>query len=195
MDTETKTKSEVFSREISYIQDERIRASAKTMVELLPDYFFHEAASSTGKYHPKFSQGEGGLVRHVKVAVKFAQELFNIYKFDNETRDLITFALIIHDGLKRGVDEERYTRFDHPLLIGEYLKTNKDKLELSEEQIDRIVKMDASHMGKWNTNDYNPGIVLPLPSSVEEKFVHMCDYLSSKKFINVEFDEADNILE
>ncbi len=192
---DTKISSDIFAVELNYIEDEKIRRSAKKMVELLPDYYFHEPASSTGKYHPAFSSGEGGLVRHVKVAVRFAVELFNIYKFDQETKDLIVFALIIHDGLKKGLSEERYTRFDHPILIANYLKEQRDKLELTDEQIERIAKMDASHMGKWNTNTYNPDIILPLPKSVEEKFVHMCDYLSSKKFINVNFDEHDNILE
>ncbi len=193
MDTETK--STVFQVELNYIKDENIRKSAEVMVNLLPDYFFHEETSSTGKYHPAFGKGDGGLVRHVKVAVRFAYELFNIYKFDDETKDLILFALIIHDGLKRGLNEERYSRFDHPLIIGKYLQDNRDKLFLTDEQADRIVKMDASHMGKWNTNSYNPGVILPLPKTVEEKFVHLCDYLSSKKFIDVRFDENNNILE
>lgn len=195
MNMDTKTKSDVFAVELAYIEDEKIRNSARTMVELLPDYYFHEPASSTGKYHPSFSLGEGGLVRHVKVAVRFAHELFNIYKFDSETRDLIIFALIIHDGIKKGFDGKEMMAFDHPLLIGQYLRENRDKLELTDEQLDRIIKMDASHMGRWNTNKYNPGVVLPLPKTVEEKFVHLCDYLSAKKFNNVAFDSDDNILE
>ncbi len=192
---DTKTKSDTFATELNYIENENIRSSARTMVELLPDYYFHEPASSTGKYHPKFSLGEGGLVRHVKVAVRYAVELFNIYKFDSETKDLIIFALIIHDGLKKGKVEERYTKFDHPLLIANYIRECKDKLTLTDEQIERIAKMDASHMGRWNTNVYEPNIILPLPQTVEEKFVHMCDYLSSRKFNNVSFSSDDNILE
>ncbi|HBA37257.1 MAG TPA: hypothetical protein DCY94_00910 [Firmicutes bacterium] len=192
---QTLTKSEVFARELDYIKDEKIKASARRVVDLLPDYYFHEPASSTGKYHPKFSLGEGGLIRHVKVAVRIAQELFTIYKFDDETKDLITFALIIHDGIKKGLDGKEMMAFDHPILIGKFLKDHKNELELSDEQLERIVKMDASHMGKWNTNSYNPGVVLPLPKSVEEKFVHMCDYISSRKFINVSFDDDDNIVE
>lgn len=187
-------KKEVFKTELNNIKDEKIRKSCETMICLLPDYFFKEEASSTGKYHPKFATGEGGLVRHVKVAVRIATELFGIYKFDDETKDLIVFALLIHDGLKKGLEESRYTKFDHPLLIGKYLQENKDKLELTDEQVDRIVKMDASHMGKWNTNEYSPGIILPLPKTVEEKFVHMCDFLSSKKFMHINFDENDDIL-
>ena len=41
-------------------------------------------------------------------------------------------------------------------------------------------------MGKFNTNNYSD-IVLPIPNTVTEKFVHMCDFLSSKKFLNVNF--------
>lgn len=188
-------KREVFKNELKHIEDIRIRESAAIIIDMLPDYFFKEAASSTGKYHPAFSQGDAGLVRHVKVAVHYALELFNIYKFDTETKDLIIFALLVHDGLKRGVNEERYTRFDHPLLIGEFIRENKGALRLTDEEIERIVKMDASHMGKWNTASYAPGVVLPLPKTVEEKFVHMCDFLSSKKFIDVKFDQENNILE
>lgn len=190
-----KTKSAVFATEIDYIEDPKIRKSLETMVELLPDYYYHEPASSTGKYHPRFSLGEGGLIRHVKVAVHIAHELFNIYKFDSETRDLIIFALVIHDGIKKGKNGKEMMAFDHPLLIGELLKENADKLELSDTQIEKIRAMDASHMGKWNTNKYNPDIILPIPKTVEEKFVHLCDYLASRKFLDVKFDDDDNILE
>jgi len=188
-------KSELFEKELKYIKDEKIRSSAKIMLDLLPNYFFEIEASSTGKYHPEFTLGKRGLVRHVKAAVKIAQELFVIYKFDDETKDLILFALLIHDGLKKGLNEGKYTVHDHPILIGNYVRENKDKLSLTDEQIERVVGMDASHMGKWNTNQYVPEVILPLPRTVEEKFVHLCDYMASRKFLDIHFDEYDNILE
>lgn len=188
-------KDKIFEKELQFIVDENIRYSAREMINLLPDYFFEIEASSTGKYHPEFTLGKRGLVRHVKVAVKFAIELFNIYKFDQKTKDLIIFALLIHDGLKKGKEESRYTKFNHSVLIGEYLRENKDKLKISNEDLERVIKMDASHMGKWNTSEYEPGVVLPIPQTVEEKFVHMCDYLASRKCINVRFDNENNILE
>ena len=187
-------KKEVFNAELNYIKNEKIRNSAETMVSLLPDYFFVEPASSTGKYHPMYATGKAGLVRHTKAAVRIAIELFGIYKLDDETKDLIVFSLILHDGLKKNIEEERYTRFDHPLLIANYIKDNKDKLELTDEQIERVSKMISSHMGKWNTNEYNPGIVLPVPKTMEEKFVHMCDYLASRKSIELRFDENNNVI-
>ncbi len=188
-------KREIFKRELEYIKDKSIRNSAEEMLELLPDYFFTVEAASTGKYHPKYATGEGGLVRHTKSAVRIAVELFGIYKFDDETKDLIVMALILHDGLKKGLDEAKYTKFNHPVLIANYIRENKNRLTLTEEQIERVARMEASHMGKWNTNEYEPGVILPIPVTVEEKFVHMCDYISSRKFLNVEFDSDNNILE
>ena len=66
---------EVFNKELGYIKDERIRNSLKTMLNLLPEYFYQIPASSTGKYHPEFTLGDGGLVRHVRAAVRIAYEL------------------------------------------------------------------------------------------------------------------------
>lgn len=188
-------KDKIFEVELGYIKDEKIKTSTRTMLNLLPDYFYEVEASSTGKYHPAFTLGKMGLVRHVKVAVRIAYELFNIYKFDDHLKDLIIMAILIHDGLKKGLQEEKYTRFDHPVLIANYLKENADKLELTSEEVELVANMDASHMGKWNTSDYAPGIVLPLPKTPEEKFVHMCDYLASRKVLNINFDENNNILE
>ena len=53
--------------------------------------------------------------------------------------------------------------------------------------------MIESHMGEWNTNSYS-NVVLPLPITKHQKFVHMCDYLASRKFINVKF-ENNNIID
>lgn len=50
--------------------------------------------------------------------------------------------------------------------------------------------MIASHMGEWNTSDYSD-ITLPLPSNKYERFVHMCDYLSAKKFLDVKFEQNE----
>ena len=63
-------------------------------------------------------------------------------------------------------------------------------LSLNDDEIDLITRVIASHMGIWN-RDYNGNEVLPIPKDKYQRFVHMCDYLSSKKFINVKFDGMD----
>ena len=74
-----------FDREYKYIKDDKIREDLKYLVSNLPDYFFELEASSTGKYHPKFASGKGGLVRHTKVAIRIAYELMENPALNNFT--------------------------------------------------------------------------------------------------------------
>jgi len=186
-------KIEVFKKEIEYIKNNDIKESLIFMINILPDYFFEIPASSTGKYHPAFAASDHGLVKHTKVAVRIAYELLNnpsLNKFTNREKDLIIMALILHDGLKSGLIKEKYTRTDHPLLVVDLLKENKSNLKLNEEELEDLCNMISSHMGPWN-KDYDGNEVLPIPKSAKERFVHMCDYLSSKKFLEVEFDDIN----
>lgn len=188
-------KSEIFNKEISYIKDISHKESIKVLINLLPDYFFEIPASSTGKYHPEFASGEGGLVRHTKVAVNMAKTLFDnnsIFTFSDNEKDLIIMALIMHDGLKEGLEKEEYTRFDHPLLVSKFIKDNNNLAKLNEKDLELMTSMIESHMGEWNTSNYS-NVVLPLPKTKHQKFVHMCDFLASRKFINVKFEGNDII--
>lgn len=186
-------KIDYFNKEYSYIKDARKREDLKYLVSELPDYFFEIPASSTGKYHPEFASTKNGLVKHTKVAVRIAKELLDnpgLNNFKDNEKDIIIMALVLHDGLKKGINEEKYTRVDHPLLSAEFVKKHKDKLSLTSEELDLITRVISSHMGIWN-KDFNDNEVLPIPKDKYERFVHMCDYLSSKKFINTEFNDTD----
>jgi len=187
-------KQEVFKKELDYIVNNDIKESLSIMINHIPDYFFTIPASSTGKYHPSYATGDGGLVRHTKSAVRMAVELFGIYKFSQETKDLIIFSLVLHDSVKKGIEEEKYTRFDHPLVAVDFIKEHSKELKLTKEQLDLVSDCISSHMGRFNTSEYSD-IILPLPKSVEQKFVHMCDYLASRKVIDIHFDKNNNIVE
>ena len=52
----------------------------------------------------------------------------------------------------------------------------------------------VSHMGEWNQNRKGD-IVMPKPTSKEQQFVHMCDYIVSRNFMNIEYDKSENIIE
>lgn len=192
-------KIEVFKTEINYVKDEARRKDLKTLIKLLPDYFFEIPASSTGKYHPDFATGDGGLVRHTKVAVRIAYELLNNHtvgaKFTDQDKDLIIMALVLHDGVKSGMEHSKYTKFDHPLLVSKLIMENKDKLSLEVDDIRKMCSMIESHMGEWTFDSYNQREVLPKPRTAEQRFVHMCDFLASRKFLSVKFDEENNIVE
>lgn len=188
------SKLEVFEKELNYIKKDEFKNNAKKLLEMLPDYFYEIPASSTGKYHPKYALGIGGLVRHTKVAVKIANELLNLESigkdYSEDEKDLIIISLLIHDGLKSGLTHEKYTRFDHPLLISKFVITNKDKLTFSDEEINYICSNVETHMGQWNI-DYNGNEILEKPTSKSQIFVHMCDYLASRKFLEVPFNNND----
>lgn len=186
-------KIEYFNKEYSYIKDNKKREDVKYLVNKLPDYFFEIPASSTGKYHPSFASSENGLVKHTKVAVRIAKELLDnpgLNNFKDNEKDIIIMAIILHDGCKSGIVKENYTRFDHPLIVSHLIKENRSSLSLNDEEMDLLIRVISSHMGIWN-KDYNGNEILPIPKDKYQRFVHMCDYLSSKKFLDVKFDGID----
>ena len=184
-------KIKYFTKEISYIKDESKRRDIEVLINLLPDYFFTISASSSGKYHPKFANTNNGLVKHVKVAVRIAYDLFEtVNNFSDNDKDLIIMALIMHDGLKKGIVEEEGTRHDHPLLVSKLIMENASNLEMSIDDVRKMCMLIESHMGKWNTSKYSD-IELPVPTSEIQRFVHRCDYLASRNYLNVRFLKLD----
>ena len=176
-------KIEVFTDEINSIENKYIKNITIDILKDLPSYFWEIPASSSGKYHPQYATGNGGLVRHVKAAVKIANSLFEIFEFNQINQDIIISALLLHDGLKCGLNKEKHTVFNHPTLMRDFIlnkyKNNNNSIIIA------IANCVASHMGKWNIKH---NIVLPLPKTERENFVHVCDFLASRKFINIDFE-------
>ena len=191
-------KEELLKKELSYIKDKDIKESLKKLLNMLPEYFYIVPASSSGKYHPKYALGNGGLLRHSKAATRIAYELLGDPaigdKYTDKEKDMLLFAILVHDGLKLGIPEERYTRFDHPILMQKFIYDNKEELSLSEEEAIFIGDAIKTHMGPW-TKDYDGNEVLEAPHTKYQNFVRMCDFLASRKFLEVPFDENNNILE
>ena len=190
-------KVEIFSVEINYIKNADLKESLKLIVDKLPDYFFYEAASSTGKYHPKYALGDGGLLRHSKAATKIGLELLNNpligSKYSPREKDMLLLSLLVHDGLKRCLTEEKYTRVDHPILMANFILDNYQTFKLNLEDAKFISDVIKTHMGPYNT-DFNGNVVLETPKNKYQSFVHMCDYLASRKCLEVPFDENNNII-
>lgn len=168
---------------VNLISSPEIKAFTISIVEKLPDYFFKVPASSTGKFHPKFAEGEGGLVRHTLTAVKVADELLRLEMYEAlaPDRDKILSALILHDGLKHGPSHSQFTVFEHPLLMSDFIKKNSNGEAFAEE----IASLVLTHMGQWTTNKYS-SVVLPKPETKAQKFAHQCDYIASRKFFDIE---------
>jgi hypothetical protein len=186
-------KLKVFEQELEYIVNPDIRKFAEKAVETLPDYFFSIPASSTGKYHPTYSLGEGGLVRHVRAAIRIMVELFRMNMFSyftSDEKDLLIVALLLHDGAKSGIPKQNYSVAEHPLIIADYINNNPDLHGIiSEEYLELMLSGIRSHMGQWNmTYDASKREVLPKPISKFQNMVHLVDYLGSRKCLEMNFD-------
>lgn len=193
MDKESKIQT--FKDELSCIATEEIRNITEAIVGELPDYFFEVAASSTGKYHPDYALGLGGLVRHVKAAFKIGNDLLNLdcYKewFKEKTRDYIRAAILLHDGLKHGLNGGRYTVHEHPIVMAKFIKDyvseHFDEC-VGTDYCDNVCDFVATHMGQW-TKSPRSSVTLPKPYNDAQIFVHACDYLASRKYLEVKFDD------
>ncbi len=186
-------KKEVFNVELDRIKNENVRTSTENILDMLPDYFYEIPASSSGKYHPSFSLGEGGLVRHVKVAMRILEEMFRDEVFgtyDDYTKDLIRMALILHDGFKSGITYCGHTCSEHPVIMSKFILDNKDKLLISDEDTKFVSGLIITHMGPWN-KDKTGNIIMPVPKTREELLVHLCDYIASRNFLNVSFENNE----
>lgn len=189
-------REEIFKIELGYMKNDRIRKSCLAMINVLPEYFFEIEASSTGKYHPSYALGKGGLVRHTKAAVRIAYDLLSDPsigdKYTSDEKDLMLMGLLLHDGVKCGIEKEKYTRFDHPIMMCEVIMDNEENMELEMEEIEFVCDVIKTHMGPWTT-DYSGVEVLEKPKTKYQNFVHMCDYLASRKTLEVPFDDNGNI--
>lgn len=180
------TGSEIFKKEIGAIHNKDLaKAVADFLDERVPKYFYEVAASSTGKYHPWYSLGFAGLVRHTKAAVLIAVDLLSLEQNKHLPADNIIAALILHDTFKHGMTDTGHTEFIHPLIAGFELDIFADDNDVPE--LHDVADLIASHMGQWNVSKYDKS-ELPKPSTEAQKFVHMCDYLASRKYLTVEVE-------
>lgn len=179
-------------------ENEDIKDFCKLLVSELPLYWWEVPASSTGKYHPAYALGDGGLMRHSIAVVRFLNWFFSLEQYQNKftdrERDLLRCAGLVHDGRKSGASDdvkEVFTVFDHPLLMAEAVRKHKEDAAISDKEIELIANAIESHMGQWTTSNKpkDARIVLPKPSNKYQEIVHLADYLASRKPLDMEFDE------
>ena len=187
---------------LNTFETKNIKQFAELCIKTIPDYFWHVPASSTGKYHPVYALGDGGLARHTLALCRIMNHLFDLdwfkQKYNAAERDCLRLAGLMHDTRKSGSQEDfeksKWTTFDHPLraanVVYETYFNNRDSLDIFGGYIEMICKAIESHMGQWNT-DKRSGIELPVPEADYQALLHVCDYLASRKDIDIKFSELD----
>lgn len=174
----------IFEREIGLIKDEKLKEVVRSyMTDCVADWFYEVGASASGKFHPKFSQGIGGLVRHTKAVVMFAEELLKMssYAYMKDIyKDYVIAACIIHDTAKYGLTGEmdKTVYKDHAenaaKLFESWCLTECDYVP-SELMLNAV----KAHMGQWSTNREDK------PFTSIDRCVHMADYMASRSFIDI----------
>lgn len=152
----------------SLIDNQKIRDYTVQELNKAPQYFRVVPASSSGKYHPKYALGKGGLVRHTIAVVKIANDICSLefLRIEPLMRDKILSACFLHDTRKQGMTDadSGHTVKDHAKLASEVIE---------DQEISRMV---LAHMGQWGRNK---------PGNMPQFIVHLADYLGSRKHIEV----------
>lgn len=188
----------VFEEEINWILTEEVKQIVLEVFTRVPPYFYEIPASSTGKYHPRFSLGIGGLVRHTKCAVAICYSLVThpMCEFSQEDKDCCLAALILHDTCKDGLPPKtsKYTVTEHPLLVRELFANHKIFYnEPYSSLCKKILSLIETHMGPWTKDYRSKREVLKRPETELQKFVHMCDYISSRKIWDPLYPNSSSI--
>ena len=181
-----KTLNELLSYEVAQIDDYDIREFVKMTLDNVDPIHRIKPASSTGKYHPKYASGEGGLIRHIKVVVQNVIELIRATPAVESEKDELIAAAILHDMWKypEGRDHE-FTAFDHPALGGQWCKDHG---------FDTIGRLIAAHQGIWTTSRQMPGFENEQPRKFDEWVLHFADLMASRAYLACDFDELGDVV-
>lgn len=180
----------LFEKELALIKDNKLREVVASYLENgTPNYFWTDGASSSGKYHPQFAQGIGGLVRHTKAVVMFAEELLrlNTYAYMREEyKDFVIAACLIHDTAKYGMsDEMDKSEYKNHAENAAKAFVNWSMYEYDFCPSEFLLNAVKAHMGQWSTNADDR------PFTNIDRCVHLADYLASRSFIDIPLITAD----
>ena len=184
----------VFDEVLATFENDDIRKFADKCIDKIDPWFWIAPAASSGRYHPKTSLGDGGLARHTISVIRFLNYILepeSVNKqFTSRERDLMRLAALFHDSKKSGdqadYEKSKFTKFDHPLLAARFIRSLNDG-DLPDEDIEMCASIIETHMGQFNTSSKS-SVVLPKPENKYQILVHICDYVASRRDVEVRTD-------
>ena len=188
-----------FANELSDIQDDNLRQFAAQLLANAPEYFFTIPASSSGKFHPYFAREVGGLVKHTRCVVFYAECNAESFNFDSHTKDLAIIAALAHDIKKQGDnDAKNYTVWEHPELAYNFILEMQNTYPnlISVEDATIVANAILSHMGKWwHDEKFTKGKKqFPLPTTMLDYAIQSADYMASRvELTGFAFRPTDNV--
>jgi len=174
------------NEELCLIRDRAVREFTEHCLAEAPEYFWTVPSSSSGKYHPEQSNGEGGLVRHTRAVVYFAIKLCDVFSATRLETDCVIAASILHDVLKYGLPKQDHTTKNHDYEGAVWVREHGIAQGLDKRLLDLITGSIAWHMGRWTDLTGR---------DVERKFpeeygyihlvVHLADVIAAQKNVRL----------
>ncbi len=188
-----------FSTELGWIKDPALRFTTKKALEAAPKWFWTAPASSTAKYHPPDSNGEGGLARHNAKVTWLAYKYAECFNLDS---DVMVVAALLHDFDKFGPEDEMELGKDRPhykshavigadILQKRFAEFSKDADQLHPDELrnkwDAACSLIRSHTGRWGKCH---------PFTLEQKLLHIADVSAAhKELVAIRFYDPDRAVE
>jgi len=208
-------KAEQIKKLIWLIEDDDLRSFTYFILSQSHPTFWEIPSSSSGKYHPDWENGEGGLIRHIRAVMAFAMSALRRYGYSYETvsdadenakvRDILAFAVLTHDWGKNGHPAKnwgKYTTKTHGEDASKIIKEEmlpkfikffpeiKNREEL-EDMVNKACFAVEHHYGVWSKAKFKP---------TDERLTDIArilqeaDYYSSRKVIkDIAWDEIETI--
>lgn len=177
--------STYFEREIQNIESEDLRDFVRFFFnERVGAWFFESGASASGKYHPEFTKGHGGLVRHTRAVEWVCEELLRMSSYaymKAEYKDFARVACLLHDTRKYGSGDEEdksyYPR--HGEAAANDVGVAWREFFHSHSCPELLLMAIRSHMGQWTENRDDR------PFTNIDRLVHLSDYIASRPFWDI----------
>jgi hypothetical protein len=188
-----KERIKYFKSELNLISKKDIRDFVKECLKQAPDYVFEDCpSSSSGKFHPLDELAGDGTILHTKKVFAVAYDLSRALDCENH-RDEICAAVILHDIVKQGIEKSGHTDKYHPQLGAKFIAdvyNNSFKDKLSRESANIIYWCVFYHYGIWTTQ----GDRKPITKFTQEELcVHLADYITSKRFVSVDYRRSSGV--
>lgn len=154
---------------------------AMTVLEAAPLYFWVIPSSSSGKYHPAFSQGKQGLVKHTASVMYMANELSRTFNLNPVQTAEAVAAAAIHDICKYGLYYDPRYFGVHECLVRVKIGPKGANLlkNIDQGYSDVILSAVESHNGALVTGEWT-AFRRP-PEGPVAQVVHLADFTVSRK--------------
>lgn len=180
-----------FKSELDLISIPIVKEFVEACIKASPDYVFEDCpSSSSGKYHPVEELGPDGTILHTKKVFALAYELSRALDCEHN-RDLVCAAALLHDMAKQGIEKSGHTVKDHPQIMAKLIAdVYKEKFtdKFNRESALIIYYGIFYHYGPWTSNNVKKPLSQYTP---EELCVYVADYVSSKRFVHVDYKRKD----